>query len=45
MKNLSSIYIAFENYSQQVQIDVFYAISGKNAKKNTKAINILKSPQ
>jgi len=45
MKNLSAIYIAFENYSQQVQVDVFYAISGKNAKKSTKSINILQSPQ
>jgi hypothetical protein len=45
MKNLSALYIAFENYSQQVQIDLFYSISRKNAKKASKSINIIQSPQ
>jgi hypothetical protein len=30
MKILSALYIAFENYSQQVQIDVFMGIDRKN---------------
>lgn len=45
MKNLSSVFLAFENYTQQVAVDMFYAIDRKNAKKPTKYINIIESPQ
>lgn len=45
MKNLSSVFFAFENYTQQVAIDMFYAIDRRNGKKPTKYINIIESPQ
>lgn len=44
-KNLSSIFLAFENYTQQVAIDMYFAVDRKNAKKSMKYINIIESPQ
>lgn len=44
-KNLSSIFLAFENYTQQVAIDMYFAVDRKNAKKSMKYINIIESPK
>lgn len=40
VKVLSELYIQFENYSQQVQVDVYAGLNRKNYKKNTSYINI-----
>ena len=46
MKNLSSVFFAFENYTQQVAIDMFYRYEMKGTERNLqKYINIIESPQ
>lgn len=42
---MSSIFLAFENYTQQVAIDMYFAVDRKNAKKSMKYINIIESPK
>lgn len=44
-KTISSIFISFENYTQQVTVDLFNAINKRNAKKPSKYLNILSVPQ
>lgn len=39
-KTLRDIYMLFENFTQDVVVDLFVAINNKNAKKLTKQINI-----
>lgn len=44
-KTISSVFISFENYTQQVTVDLFNAINKRNAKKPPKYLNILSIPQ
>ncbi len=39
-KIISSLFISFENYTQQVQIDMYMAQDRSNGKKDTKYITI-----